>query len=224
MKHPKQKIDCGRISELKPILEKWCSLNRLYLKETQNDCPWWYNERASISILAAAAWKSGHIALEEFSTEKRQSRRDLKGPGRCDLKVRIGTKDFLFEAKQSRLRLSNKPTDGDLKETRRLIFNSLRKACVAAGRLRSGAGRRFGICFVSPRISEAEAGYLDKRLDTLIDLLGEKRKRYHSISWFFATNWEGLRNKGRIHPGVILLIREVHKFQKPKKRQAIKGR
>jgi len=223
MKHAKQYVDCGRFTELRPILKKWCSLNRLYMNNAEGDCPWWYNERTSIGVLAAAAWKSGHLALEEFSTLKGRKKDATHGPGRCDLKIRVGSEDFLFEAKQSWPRLSKKPGEADIKESRRKILNSLQRACLAAGRLKSREGRRFGVCFLAPRISEVEIDNLDKRVDSLIDLLMEKRRMYHSISWFFANRGNRPNDKHRIYPGVLLLIKEVHKYQPRKKRSSRKG-
>ena len=59
------------------------------------DNPWWYNERASLSVLAGAAWTlKDWFALEEFSTIKRMrtlapsvDEGHLRN-GRCDLFIR----------------------------------------------------------------------------------------------------------------------------------------
>ena len=46
------------------------------------DVPWWYNERASLSVFARAVWASGEVAFEEFFEEKRTvSRRTHKFRG-----------------------------------------------------------------------------------------------------------------------------------------------
>ncbi|MDW7760410.1 MAG: hypothetical protein SCM96_07215 [Acidobacteriota bacterium] len=216
MKHPRKHIICDSIQELKPILKKWCDLNREYTEKTKSDCSWWYGERAAISILAAAVWKSGNIALEEYSTDKRGDEFSASVKGRCDLKIVIGDKKFLFEAKQIRPRLSKKKEYDALSKPCEGILNKLISACRGAGRLKSREGMRFGICFVSPRISESEADHLGERIDKLINLLLEKSRKYHAIAWYFANNWDDLKEKKNIYPGVILLIREVKKF-KPKK-------
>jgi hypothetical protein len=182
MKHPKQYVDCGRFAELKPVLKKWCELNRVYLNKAEPDCAWWYNERASISILAAAAWKCGYPALEEFSTEKRKFKRDEHKPGRCDLKIHVGSKDFQFEAKQVWARLGNIREKDDIQSIYKSMLGSLRRARHGAGRLGSKDVRRLGISFVSPRIPNSQAADLDDRLDHLIDLLEKKRNKYHAIS------------------------------------------
>ena len=220
MKHRKHSVECDKFPELRPVLIKWCNLNKVYLNKTQPDCAWWYNERASISILAAAAWKCGYPALEEFSTEKRRFKRYAYEPGRCDLKIHIGSEDYQFEAKQVWARLGNRRGKDDLEPIRESILRSLTRARHAAGRLGSRKIRRFGISFVSPRIPRTQIDELDDRIDQLIDLLEKKGNKYHAVAWFFAHNWERFIYKNNIYPGVLLLIREVHKFQKPRKRRS----
>ncbi|WBX91992.1 hypothetical protein [Pseudoxanthomonas mexicana] len=58
---------------LHPLLTAWVELIQDYCRcDDYDDNPWWYNERASLSTLAGAAWrKPGWYALEEFSTTKR---------------------------------------------------------------------------------------------------------------------------------------------------------
>jgi hypothetical protein len=129
--------------KLKPILEKWCSINQQFLKEAESDCPWWYNERASVSILAGAAWKSGHITLEEYATRKGRRKNDTERPGRCDLKIKIDSSNYLFEAKQQWAMLSKKSGKVYLKKTRDKIIESLDKARGDSRKLKSWAVRRF---------------------------------------------------------------------------------
>lgn len=65
---------------LEPLLNSWISTVKSYCElhkqfELSENC-WWHNERASISILAGAAWRIPHgedqwVAIEEFATNKR---------------------------------------------------------------------------------------------------------------------------------------------------------
>jgi len=226
MKHRKQNDDCGKFAELKPVLRKWHNLNSVYLNKNEFDCPWWYNERASISILAAAAWKCGYTALEEFSTVKRKVKRDRHEPGRCDLRIRVGSKEFQFEAKQVRARLGNKRKKDDIKIIWESILDSLNRARRDAGRLDSKGVKRLGLLFVSPIIPITLSDDLDDRLDNLIDLLKKKKKRNEidAISWFFANDWKSFKDEHNIYPGVFLLIREARKFQKPRTQSSGKKR
>lgn len=221
MKNPKRHVDCGKLDELEPILKNWCNLNKTYLNKSEMDCPWRYNERALISILAAAAWKSGHLALEEFSTMKGRKKDGTHGPGRSDLKIHIENRTFLFEVKKSRPKLGKKPREIDLKNVvSKSILGCLNRARGDAGKLKTKAGRRFGLCFVAPRISEIEETKLDDRLDGLIAQIQKKAHRYDSISWFFAKDWSRLKYNKHIYPGVFLLIKEAKKYRGAKKKSS----
>ncbi|MBG0847374.1 hypothetical protein H3222_19405 [Pseudomonas chengduensis] len=59
--------------EVRALLKSWVEMVERYCTQHENqDNPWWYNERASLSTLAGAAWSSGWSALEEYSSVKRQ--------------------------------------------------------------------------------------------------------------------------------------------------------
>jgi hypothetical protein len=90
------------------LLVSWADAQRDYCRAHPDDNAWWYNERASLSTLAGAAWRlKGWTALEEFSTSKLgrvpESGVDsgkLK-KGRCDLYVAHGSSGFAVEAKHA---------------------------------------------------------------------------------------------------------------------------
>ncbi len=88
--------------DIRDLVNHWQIFVDRYCEEHDGDNPWWYNERASISVLSAAAWqlKDG-VALEEFGTSKKAHVKaaDLKN-GRCDLYVGVGDEMYVFEAKQ----------------------------------------------------------------------------------------------------------------------------
>lgn len=79
---------------LRPVLEKWISVNRELAVHwaSAGDAPWWYNERALISVFAGAVWRTGGHAFEEYSTEKRGDRRESWG--RVDLEFAAGRQEF----------------------------------------------------------------------------------------------------------------------------------
>jgi hypothetical protein len=200
MKHPRRYVNCGPIVELKPVLEKWCDLNRDFYKELKDDCPWWYNERASISILAAAAWHAGALALEEFSTTKGRRRTGSERPGRCDLKIWMKRNQFAFEAKQKWCRLNTGNQGKDLANKCDDILAVFHM------------GRRIGLCFIAPRILAKGKNLLDHSLDKLLDLF-EKKQHHDAIAWFFVEDPTVLEDKdtGLLYPGTVLLLKEVKK-------------
>ena len=70
---------------LQPVLLNWIQLLEDYADASQGDAAYWWNERASVSTLAGAAWRTaGWIALEEYRTYKATSKTTNK-TGRCDL-------------------------------------------------------------------------------------------------------------------------------------------
>lgn len=74
-------------AELEGVLSRWLKLVNQYSlqhSDSGDEC-YWYNERATLGVLAAAAWqKKGWCALEEFSNDKHRKSGD-QSPGRCDL-------------------------------------------------------------------------------------------------------------------------------------------
>ena len=60
-----------------------------------DDTVWLYNERASLSVLAGAVWRTGGTAFEEYEHEKRHGAR-----GRCDVHLALDARAFVCEAKQ----------------------------------------------------------------------------------------------------------------------------
>ena len=62
------------------LLEEWILLLKRYCRFMGDDAPYFYSERANIGVLAAAAWRAGWVALEEFGIRKH-----TKQKGRADL-------------------------------------------------------------------------------------------------------------------------------------------
>jgi len=220
----------GRDPLLKKILTAWIAAIERYTDGCL-DNPWWYNERASLSILAGAAWSmDGWVAMEEFSTQKRL-RTLAPGVdagslrhGRCDLYIACPSKEasFAFEAKQANQPIG-KRADG---------FSYMHKAMQAAwkdsGDLhRNEADRRFAATFVVPtlRLKEIcpEGGKLGeicpKRLDEHIAAWLKENPRFLGESWketSYAYVFPQIGNERysdgiRHFPGVILILEERYK-------------
>lgn len=95
----------GHLRRLEPLLRSFVETVETYCEQT-GEPPYWFNERATVSPLSAAAWRIGWVAIEEYVTRKVLALRShADAPtdrhGRCDLFIRSpeGTK-FAFEAKQ----------------------------------------------------------------------------------------------------------------------------
>ncbi len=59
-----------------PVLGKWSDLHEKYCLEMQEENEpedsFFYGEQTQVSLLAAATWMKGGVALSEFSHEKRE--------------------------------------------------------------------------------------------------------------------------------------------------------
>ena len=86
-------VRCTALPIFKPLLKKWVTTNIDVVRHWQGDLAWWYGERASISVLAGAAWRIGGFAFEEYREDKKT------GPGRVDLYLKVGRQQFIAEAK-----------------------------------------------------------------------------------------------------------------------------
>jgi len=111
------------LEPLRPVLQAWIDSVQQYVKLFEGyDLPYWYNERANVSVLAGAAWKAGFVALEEYQTKKTsqsnkepmavESPKDKKGQqnyfqGRNDLYIGNQSHEWVIEAKVAYPDLSN---------------------------------------------------------------------------------------------------------------------
>jgi hypothetical protein len=67
------------------VLCNWQTNIHDYIRAFDNDVPYFYNERASLSDLCGTAWQSGYPALEEFVAIKNDG--SDKPNGRIDLYI-----------------------------------------------------------------------------------------------------------------------------------------
>ena len=168
----------SKLRGFQPLLASWTHSVLDFCKSRDHqDNPWWYNERASLSVLAGAAWRlKGWTALEEFSTTKRGIvPEDQIDPGRivrgrCDLHVAHRTTGFAIEAKQA-WQCIGKRAQADN------VSKAMEKAWKDAGNLTSDEGdHRLALTFVAPHLAVSEVGEKRSRGDALIneDLVREK--------------------------------------------------
>jgi hypothetical protein len=167
----------------------------------QQDLPWWYNERATISILAGAAWNYGFIAIEEYSTKKGKLHRSRQG--RCDLYIGTGTQHFVCEAKQIWVSIGRRTS-----ESRNKINKEFKDACDNARELDRFEGRRLGLGFIVPHLPLSDERYLN---ECLSDFKNEVLKiKCHAIAWAFPSKTRYLKgDDNRFYPGIVLLVKEV---------------
>lgn len=217
--------------EVKTLLQSWIDAAKEYVQlfSESADAPWWYNERANVSILAGAAWKMGWVALEEYRSRKRvASALDAGGDGeddnrggRNDLYICGDRYSYVFEAKHAWQHIGRQ----DQANTKNL--DAARSA--ALGDIKSlfeyEADRRFAATFVVPYLpasaitrhqqidSDLLMQSIDSWLATLRDHIGNVEKHAYYACLFPIPRDESkhyLSANGKYcYPGVVLILDEL---------------
>lgn len=217
------------------LLKAWIKAIERYTGTFPSDNPWWYNERASLSVLAGAAWTiKDWFALEEFSTLKRLrtvtpgvDEGHLRN-GRCDLFICSPRHSFALEAKQANQSI------GDRSSGAQYVSRAIKAAWEDSGDLVCGEGdRRFGATFVVPTIPRSEVRpeggnlcqicpqkveqYLKSWLTDDPDFIGQSLKSTQ-FAYIFPRvgNADYILGK-RYYPGIVLILEERYRATRIKK-------
>lgn len=206
-------VDSHSLPFLKDAIEEWLNVvEKLANIWSWKDVPWGYTERALLSTLAAAVWKSGGVAFEEYSTEKRPAGRRITKKkktytGRCDLYIKIGKREFITEAKHVWSAAGKKARNPIPK-----IQESLNEAVSAIKRTKSYGEERLAMVFVAPYIPTSQKTKIDEQVKNWISKIREMKYsiKYLSIALFFPINGRTPMRWGKwFFPGVALLIKKI---------------
>lgn len=218
----------NRLKGLNPLLHSWAQAT-LDFCASNNDASWWYNERASLSILAGAAWRlNGWNALEEYSTIKKgvvpDDAVESGGivPGRCDLALSHRTKNFAVEAKQAWQCIGKRSRAN-------LVAKAMGKASRDAGNLHVDEGdHRLAAVFVAPYLSVSEVAYKDgKRKGKIDDALVRKAieawldeldlAQFDAYAYVFPKKGFVAPKGNRLFPGTLICIKERQRANRSRK-------
>ncbi len=200
-------IYLSKFHNIQPIFQKWQLINNRITSEwvKNADVPWWYNERASLSLFAGAVWLSGGYVFEEFAVNREivNKKKHFYNRGRCDIEFSISGNYYFGEAKQCW------PTFGRTKEysIREVIVKTL-KAQVEVSQVKEKGYEGIGIIFISPRIPYINKENTGLLMEQFITELIELRKI--SLAWIFPKMAQERRpSKGHINyryifPGTIV--------------------
>jgi hypothetical protein len=201
----------SKLPSLNGVLDKWIKANGSLVKSwrADGDVPWWYNERASLSILAGAAWMDGAIAFEEFVADKRKSgvRRRKSQPyrGRTDIYLKVGNHEFIGEAKQCWSGATAKSSNPV-----KSIQKWLNAACSDVRGTKPFGQRRVGILFAMPYFKKSAKDKIDDHIERWVDKI--MSVDCSCCAWVFpveARYAQYGRYDENLHPGIALFIREV---------------
>ena len=205
------------------LLEEWLLAHERYCRIMKDsDAAHWYTERPNVSILCAAAWRCGRIALQEFNTEKKV-RGEEPWEGRGDLWICTdidGIEEFI-EAKHLCVSLSGAKDKDGLPAIR----TSMEEAIEAANETRRGQGAEtaaLAVVFASvyaPKssIDKTKPKKLEERVVTIDKLIKDfcetikSSPDYHASAWCFPKETRTLRYpRGRsYYPGIAMLVKNI---------------
>ncbi len=197
----------ARLRCLRPVLNRWTALNRQLGERWSKDgnAPWWYNERALISVFAGAVWQSDGYAFEEYSETKRGKKRPYAG--RIDLEFVAGQYEFRAEVKQCWL-AATKPGDRSS-----YVRGFMEEAKADVRRCRPDGTRRLAIVFGSPYLAQHRKAEMDHRIEWLV--VQAKKIRVDigadAVAWTFPSLRRFPMDRDGVYPGIIAWIKEVRR-------------
>jgi hypothetical protein len=202
-------VEIGSLASLEPVLKKWQKLIEKMAQEwlSVKDVPWWYNERASLSLFAGAVWSCHGWVFEEFGIwRKIASKRGVKyTSGRRDIEFRVGDDWFSAEAKQCWPILS-----GNAEDPLIAVGKYLNQAVREAKQLTQKGCQSLGIVFAIPRVHVSQKDQIDQNLWDFVSQL-RKAKRA-TVAWTFPREARGIQpskdseNHNYTYPGIVVLI------------------
>lgn len=213
-----------RLDWLHPLFKQMSKCIDSYgeLAEWQ-DLPYFYNERATTSLLAGAAWRLNWVALEEFRDWKApkaagDNNKKCDGWGRIDLYIGGAPRnvnEMCIEVKQ-RFPKSNEKIDR--------LNEALQSAKNDAKRLK-GYNSRSGLLFICPRFLPNE-----DIMDGCEKLISELNSLNHELlTWYFPERarlhdskrkrtFEAIGGGRYVYPGIISVMVPDRAPKKPRDR------
>jgi hypothetical protein len=208
---PKEVLVAAVPTPWEKVLHAWFQVSAQYIRAVtpyEVDTPWWYNERASIGFLAAAIWRAGGVALEEFATDKATSP-GRRGKGRGDLYAVIDGCELYAEAKQVWYDPPTRQPCGFADAVRA----ALAVAHSAARRHKSSHGRRYAVVCAAPRLAAPHAVAVDPRqVDAQIAKwwMSFQQITCTAKAWYFpAVHRTTPIDDGLLYPGATIFIEDA---------------
>lgn len=195
-------------------MEEWILAIERFCRLSDGDVPYWYNERANVGVLSAAAWRAGAVALEEFQHEKidienfesKTADKDAKWNGRCDLWISDGKRSERVEAK---FRWLNMTSD----RIAEFAEVSLKQAVSDASNSKSDDGQAaVGVAFLPLSVKASKVTdektielYIEETIATL------RKVDADLIAWCFPIRLRDYIGEqyGYQLPGVVMLAKRV---------------
>lgn len=222
-----------RLAFLSPSLRSMFSIMDSYLEKFdrvgQMDRPYFYTERATLSVFAGGVWRShpSNLVLEEYSGEKGSSSTRYKG--RFDIWFEVDEQSCYAEAKQCWPAASSFDED----EGQAIISVLCAEADVAQDNvlkeIKAGiVHHALGIVFVAPQIPKGRKARAESSISAFEHILGECLQVFSEGGCYdilrgtylrrdlLENRWfDSVGQGARIYPGVDILICERRRTSEP---------
>ncbi|BBP57865.1 hypothetical protein [Pseudomonas sp. St316] len=188
-------ISNPKLEFLRPMLERWFDcIDRYNALRGDNDTPYWYDEKANLGLLSAAAWMAEMVTLQHAPTRKQNEEGERNVS--ADLFIASTEERAFIQATQ------RWPKVNHLNLTQPLL-----EATSDAKRISYASDLKLGCLFVSPQ--KAQQSATPEELQDMLDDL--QKENTCAVAWYFPYAYRKLRNEaGHYHPGIAVLFKQAH--------------
>ncbi|MEH6352383.1 MULTISPECIES: hypothetical protein [unclassified Pseudomonas] len=188
-------ISNPKLEFLRPVLERWFDcIDRYNAVRGDNDTPYWFDERANLGLLSAAAWMAEMVTLQDAPTRKQNEEGERNVS--ADLFIASTEERAFIQATQRWPKVSNLN-----------LTQPLQEAASDAKRISYASDLKLGCLFVSPQ--KAQQSATPEELQDMIDDL--QKENTCAVAWYFPYAYRKLRNEaGFYHPGIAVLFKQAH--------------
>ncbi|WIE49009.1 hypothetical protein [Pseudomonas sp. GM17] len=187
-------ISNPKLEFLRPALERWFDcIDRYNTVRGDNESPYWFDEKANLGMLSAAAWMAEMVTLEHAPSKKQLEDGDRSG--RTDLYIATQEERVYIQTTQRWPRVNS------LHLTQPLL-----DAASDAKKASYPSDLKLGCLFVTPQKTQHSA--TPEELQDMVDDL--QKEHCCAVAWYFPYAYRKLRNEaGNYHPGVAVLFKEA---------------
>lgn len=187
-------ISNPKLEFLRPLLERWFDcIDRYNAVRGDNDTPYWFDEKANLSLLSAAAWMAEMVTLQQTPTRKQLEEGERNA--RADLLIATSDERAYLQATQ------RWPKVNSLNLTQALV-----DITQDARRISYASDLKLGCLFVAPQ--KAQQSATPEELQDMVDDL--QKEHTCAVAWYFPYAYRKLRNEaGHYHPGIAVLFKEA---------------
>jgi hypothetical protein len=195
------------LTYLGPVLREWQkAMERLSNDFKPDDVPWWHNERAWVGVLAAATWKAGGRAFEEYSDEKikrPKKGRPKKVSGRVDLWIRIGSKEYVIEAKHIYVNIGGRKSLPKINDAIKVLRSDISRVRAYPGQ------KKLRMVCVTPCLIKSKGEQIDELITRFL-IQPPSRIKGATMAWIFPEAFRTFSGGDKyFYPGAVVILKPL---------------